>query len=420
MTAQAIAGTGQPTNQNQLPPGSLFGWPMFGTQPRIIPDSGNSGIGATLDISSPVALPTTRLDQLDIVRGMKVLLEIDQTWTAGGGKTLHGSPFFPANQVQFINYQLQAAYNTMNLPGFLAAAFQAVRPSWGDRGLGASTPDNFSVFGQIPQLDGDPTPETFIIDVPFAIKLDEYFDLSSEGQPEQRYSDAIVGVEYMAAQSKVIVPTITMAGGIALTDLLNGPVSKAAGDNTSTYTGTVTKGKMYRDAWWTGQNPASNPPEYAWIYTRDYFRQPTNGQDHVDALIQNTGVSVGQVLSLVAVTWDPAGDSGRGAPVPLADIDHWELVTGGTLQNIKVDPELVQDKMRSLYGSATADNLIAAGIFVFDFCLSEDGSYLSNANAINTYVVNGVQLSCYFDSDSIPGSSARMYVGVEALKMATS
>lgn len=417
---QAIAGTGQPTNQNEYPPGSLFGWPMFGTQPRIIPDSGNGAIGDVLDQSSPVVLPTTRLDQLDIVRGMKVLLELEQTWTEGGGKTLTPSPFFPANQVQFVNFQLQAAYNTINLPGFLAAAFQAFRPSWGDRGLGASTPDNFAIFGQTPNVTGTEDDETFIVDIPFAIKLDEYFDLSSEGQPQQRFTDAIVGVEYMAAQSKVIVPTITMAGGITLKDLLNGPVAKAAGDTTSTYEGQVAKGKLYRDAWWTGQNPASNPPEYAWIYTRDYFRQPTQGQQQVDALIQNTGVSVGQVLSLVAVTWDPDANGGLGSPVALADIDHWELVTGGTLQNIKVDPEMVQDRMRSLYGAATADNLINAGIFVFDFCLSEDGSYLSNANAINTYVVNGVQLSCYFNRDTVPGSKAQMFVGVEALKMATS
>ena len=228
----------------------------------------------------------------------------------------------------------------------------------------------------------------------------------------------------MAAQSRVIVPTITFAPGISTNDLYNSPVSAASGDTTSTYTGGVGQsGKIasiYRDAFWTGQNPASNPPEYAWMYTRDYFKNPTNGQQQSNALIQNTGVSVGQVLSLCTMTWDPAGNSNKGAPVALSDIDHFELVTGGTLQNQKVDPYMVEDRMRSLYGSDVATNLIAAGIFVFDFAKSECGNYYSNADVINTYVVNGVSLNTIFKTDGTPGSNAATYVGVEALKLATS
>lgn len=417
----AIAGAGQATNQSAPAPGSLFGYPMYGTQPRVVVDNGNSALGVTLAQGSQTPLNTTRLDQLDIVRGMKLLCTWTATVTDGEDETPETSPLFPANSVSFIQFQLQAAYNTMNVPGWLAAAFQAFRPSWGDRGLGASTPDNFAVFGGSLAASGDPTTETFVIDVPFAIKLDEYFDLTAEGVPANKYGESLVGVEYMAAQSKVIVPTITFAAGISSEDLYNSPVAKATADTTSTFTdAAVTNGKLYRDAFWTGQSPAGNPPEYAWIYTRDYFVQPTQGQGQVNALIQNTGVSVGQVLSLVAMIWDPAGASGYGAPVPITSIQSWQLITGGTLQNWATDPLIVEDRMRSLYGKTTAGNLIAAGIFVFDFCLSEDGSYLSNANAINTYVVNGVQLSAIFKSGDVPGSSAKMYVGVEALKMATS
>ncbi len=156
------------------------------------------------------------------------------------------------------------------------------------------------------------------------------------------------------------------------------------------------------------------------MYARDYIRQPTQGQSSSDALIQNTGVSVGQVLSMCSATWDPDGASGLGAPVGIDDIDHFEIVTGGTLQNQKVDPYLVVDKMRALYGSDVATNLSEAGFFVFDFAKSECGNYYSNADVINTYVTNGVQLSTVFKSGSVPGTKAQTYIGLEMLKLATS
>lgn len=423
---QAIAGTGQTTNSNAPAPGSLFGVPMYGTQPRLIPDSGNNSIGGTLSQGSSTTLPTTRLDQLDIVRGMKVNLQTTNTWTAGSLQTLTASPWFPGNTISNIRFQLQAAYNTFNLPGFMAAAMQAYRPMWGDSAVGTISPDNFAIFGQAPNLAGTATPENYIVDIPFAFKFDEYFDLTAEGAPVgpngqlSRYYDVICGVQYMAAQSRVVVPTITFAPGIASLDAFNSPVSKASADTTSTYTGSVSVGKMYRDAWWTGQNPASNPPEYSWMYTRDYFKNPTNGQQQSLALIQNTGVSVGQVMSLCVATWDPAANGGIGAPVPFSSIDHFELVTGGTLQNLRVDPSMVVDRMRSLYGSTAATNLTNAGFAVFDFAKSECGSYYSNADCINTYLVNGVSINTYFKSGSVPSSTAATYVGLEALKLATS
>lgn len=420
----AIAGAGSATNQSAPEPGSLFGVPLYGTQPRIIPDSGNSAIGETLSQSSQTTLPTTRLDQLDIVRGMKLNLQSDNTWTAGSLKTLTVSPWAPANMIAAIEFQLQAAYKTYRLTGALAAAFQAFRPMWGSTGVGTIDPDNFATFGSTVHVEGTATPENFIIDIPFAMNFDEYFDLTPEGAPANRYYDALVGVQYMAAQSRVIVPTITYAAGISTSDLYNSPVAAASGDTTSTYTGQVGGSAgvatMYRDAFWTGQNPASNPPEYAWMYTRDYFKQPTNGQAQSNALIQNTGVSVGQVLSLCTATWDPAADSAKGAPVGIDAIDHFEIVTGGTLQNRKLDPYMVIDRMRSLYGSDVATNLSDAGFFVFDFAKSECGNYFSNKDAINTYVTNGVQLTTVFKSGSTPGSTAATYVGVEALKLATS
>jgi hypothetical protein len=430
-SAPAIAGTGAgATNENQAPgPGALFGVPKYGTQRRFVPDQGNSNIGTTLNTGGAVPLATTKLDQLDIVIGEKIYLAIAATYTTGEAMTLTVGTFYPASLVSMITFQLQAAYNTFQLSGALASIIQWYRPMWGSRQVGTINPDPFAATGNptAPTTAGVANDITLAIDIPFAIRFEEYFDLDQEGDATGKYYDALVSPTFMAAQSRNVTPIITMAQGLTVSDLLGGGVTKASDDTLSTFSGTVV-GSMYRDAYWTASNPAGNPTEFPWLYTRASFSQPTNGQAQVGCLIQNTGISVGQVLSLFGFCWDGAADSGLGAIVPFSSIARFELVTGGTLQNINETPAAVADRMRSMYGASPGndgDNAaippgVPDGVFVFDFALDPDGGFLTNANAINTYLVNGVQLNIYFNAGDIPSSTATVYVGVEALKYATS
>jgi len=422
MSSQAVAGTQNgASNASQPAPGSLFGVPKYSTQPRLIPDNGNEQVDFTQITGSQKTAPTTKLDQLDIVVGEKLYISVTDTWTEGGGAdVLQVSPFFPASIIQSITFKLQAAYNTFNLTGPLAAIIQNYRPMWGNRGVGQVRADAFAQPSNVtpPSLSGSATDVNLAIDVPFAMRFDEYYDLSAQGDPQRKLYDAIVSPMYMAAQARVVTPQITAAPGITAQDLLGGPVSKRNADTTSTFTSEDGTLRIVRDAYWTASNPAANPPQYPWLYTRDYFTQPTNGQGKVGCLIQNTGISVGQVLSLFGFVWDPAGDSGFGAPVSFDDIDTFELVTGGSLQNILITPAALTDKMRSMYANLPTD--FPDGVFVFDFAMSEDGNAITNANAINTYLVNGVQLNITFKPGVIPSSTAVVYMGVEALKLATS
>lgn len=415
----AVAGTGTGSTNDAAPaPGSAFGVPMFSTQRRLIPDNMNETLAATPTGGSQSTVPTTRLDQLDIVQGMKLPVQITGKWTHGSGKTLHASPFLPANLIKQITFKLQAAYNTFNLPGFLAAAMQSYRPMWGSRQVGTVTPDVFCGFTGALPTDATDTTYTMNIDIPFAVKFDEYYDLTAKGTPARKLYDAIVSPMFMAAQARVVVPTITLAPMLGNQDLLDSPISGVTADTTSAFSDGAFAGGLYRDAFWTGKDPAGNPPQYAWLYTRDFFQQPTSGQSKVSVLIQNTGVSVGQVMSLCFVTWDPAANTGLGAPVPWSQVDTIEIVTGGSLQNIYISPQVMLDKMRSMYGETVADNLFDAGFGVLDWALNEDGGYLSNSECINTYLVNGVALNLQFNS--APGALATTYMGVEALKLATS
>jgi hypothetical protein len=416
-TGAAISGTG---SQNPPGPGSLFGVPKYSTQRRFVPDNGNNALGVTQNQASQTIIPTTRLDQLDIVIGEKLYIDLVDTWTEGiAPNTLTISPLYPSNLIQQITFKLQAAYNTFNLTGPLAAIIQNFRPMWGNRQVGTVRANPFAKPANAtpPNLVGTSTSLSLAVDIPFAFKFDEYYDLNAQGDPTRKLYDAVVSPMFMAAQARVVVPTIVMAPGVTTLDQLGGAVDKLAADTTSTFTGggSIT---IQRDSYWTASNPAGNPPQYPWLYTRDYFTQPTNGQGRVGILIQNTGVSVGQVLSLFGFVWDPALADGHGAMVPFSSIQSFELVTGGTLQNDFMTPEMMTDRMQSMYANTPTD--FPSGVFIFDRALSEDGSYISNSAAINTYLVNGVQINITFNAGHIPSSSATVYVGVEALKLATS
>ncbi len=427
MTNSGAAQSPQPNN-GAVAPGALFGVPKYGTQRRFVPDNQNESLGATPLATSQVNVQTGRLDQLDIVAGIKQYVSWAGTWTQAAAETLHQSPFGVAAWLLSCNYKLQAAYNTYNLTGPLASLIQAYRPMWGNRAATSIAADPFASETPVKSgsFTGGGTPDVltgnFHVDIPFAMKFDEYFDLTAQGDPRVKLYDALVTPFYMAAQARVVTPTIVIAPALAAGDLLLGPVVKAVSDTTSTFGSGSWSVELKRDAFWTANNPAANPPQYPWLYTRDYFTQPTQGQNKVGILIQNTGVSVGQVLSLFGFVWDPEANSGFGALVPFSSIATFELVTGGSLQNLLLTPAAMEDRMYSR--SPNLQNVAAtangAGGFVLDFALSQDGSMLSNAEAINTYLVNGVQLNITFNAGQAPSASSTVYLGVEALKLATS
>ncbi len=422
-TKPGIGGTpgGGGNNSGAAPgPGSLFRVPMYSTRRRFVSDTRNQNVPIVPDAGGQVPVPLTSLDQLDIVSGIKMYVTgLVETWTNTGG-SLVVSPFFPANMFGQMTYKLQAAYNSFNQTGPLASIIQAFRPLWGSRAVGLVNPNAFAKPSVV-------TPPTFgvaydlpdlAIDVPLAFRFDEYYDLAPKGQPLHRIYDAIVSPQFMAAQARNITPTVNLNPALAVNSVLNGPVARANTDTTSTYAvGTPGKMKLKRDAFWTANNPAANPPQFPWQYTRDFFTQATSGQDAVQVLIQNTGVSVGQVMALYGFIWDPnAGDFGE--VVPFSSIQSFQIVTGGSLLNLDMEPAALKDKMQSMYPNLITD--FPDGVFVFDFAMCEDGGYLTNESCINTYLVNGVSLNIQFKSGSVPSSDSTVYLGVEALKMATS
>lgn len=416
-TGGTPGGGGQ--NQGAAPgAGSLFRVPKYSTRRRFVPDTLNTAVTVSPAGAAQVNVPLTKLDQLDIVKAVKMSITgLVETWTnTGAGLTV--SPFFPASAIQQINFKLQAAYNSFNQTGPLASIIQAFRPIYGWRKDTYS--NRFANPGGNPTFGTAYTSPGLVIDVPLSFHFDEYYDLNAKGDPVRKVYDALVSPQFMAAQARVVTPTVVLAPAMTASDLLGGPVARASADTTSTYAlGTAGTLRVSRDAFWTANSIAANPPQYPWQYTRDYFTQPTSGQSPVTILIQNTGVSVGQVMSLYGFVWDPARNSGLGGVVPLSTaIQKIQVVTGGSLLNYEFTPTEIADRMSSMYGTALAN--FPDGVFVLDFALAQDGGYLTNEECINTYLVNGVAVVITFVAGQVPSSSSTVYLGVEALKMATS
>src|SRR4051794_13823674 len=106
-TRNATGGSpgGGGTNDAQAPgPGSLFRVPKFSTRRRFVPDTLNTAVPVVPNAGGQVPIPFSKLDQLDIVTGIKMYVTgLVETWT-NTGTTLGVSPFFPAsmfNQITF-------------------------------------------------------------------------------------------------------------------------------------------------------------------------------------------------------------------------------------------------------------------------------------------------------------------------------
>lgn len=420
----ATGGTpgGGGTNQSAPVPGSFFRVPKYSTRRRFVPDTLNTAVAVAPAKGVQVNVPLTKLDQLDIVKGLKMTLTgLKETFTTGANPdVLTVSPFYPASKVLEMEVKLQAAYDSYRQTGPLAAIAQAFRPMVGWRKASSQTLNAFcNVGASNPNLAGvQSSAPDMTIDVPLSWHFDEYYDLDQKGNPLGKYYDALVTPQFMAAQARVVNPSVVLAPAIATSDLLHAGVSET-GAATATYAlGQAGTLRVSRDAFWTAKNPASNPPQYPWQYTRDYFASPTSGQSPAQVLIQNTGVSVGQVMSLYGFVWDPDANGGQGQVVPMSSIQKFQLVTGGSLINQEFIPSEVTDRMHSMYNNALGG--FPSGVFVLDFALSEDGGYLTNQECINTYLVNGVALNITFNAGSVPGPKSTVYLAVEALKLATS
>lgn len=428
--------------QQQPPPGALFRWPGMSARPRIVEETGPCVVGATTNLSTAasVAAQYGKFQTLDLDLGFLLELDFTTTFTAGTGKTLTAHPFGIAQWVQQLAVQFESAYNTYRLPGVLALVMQSYRSLFASKQFYSSQlDDSASVLPTSSLVDGVTTGAAswktsllstanfqldvstsgnqqkykLFLEVPVSMYFDIYYELNASGQaigpPATR---AIVSPQRMAATTRNVTPKLTLAQGLSsqpTSATQSGPVSLAAGDALSTFSGSVNS-SWFRDALIPSQSPLTEPPNRMWQYSRDYIQLQTSGAGTVPVPLDDEVPGQGQILSLVFFTFDPALNTNVGGVTPFSAYQTVELLYGSTVQIFQETPQMNQYVWAMQHGS-----VLPTGWFGWDLMLTEDGR-LTNEFAINTLVTAGAQIRVTYNSGSAPGSAATIFVGLEMLK----
>lgn len=417
--------------QAQPVPGEYFRWPGLSAPERVVPEPGPCAPATAFTLRQGVSTKAafSHFENLDIVKGYQLKIDWSTTFTAGTSETITQSPLFPLNLIGDISLSMQAAYKTMNLPGWLAQVMQQYRSFQAPKSF---TTANQNGSGLVPanaegsQLYvGNPmgTPNlalttagaaqsyTTLIEIPLAMYFDLYWELNAaDGQPIGAIPRAIVSPARMAATQRNVTPSVTFSPLLSASDVYDSPASISSSDTTSTASGTATC-SWWRSGWVPTDNPLTEPVGYAWQYARMGLSVQPAGASAPVVNLADDRAGQGQILSLVFGTWDPALNSGIGGFTPPSDYEKLELRKGSTVQLFNDDPQLNYQRWGLQHGAALPLNL-----FGWDLALTDDGR-LTNENALNTLVEAGVQIVPTYSTK--PSNSATLYVGVESLQSVT-
>jgi len=411
--------------------GQWFRVPGLTTQEKSVPDNRNKNLSVTLNQGSSQALPTTTLDQQDIITGLIARIAITETYTPGSGKTITQSTLFPWNYVQMASVNLESSYNAFQMPGILAFVMQSYRPllAGGAGGVGslagsgvntqqgetvtsALTPSPTAAGLTGTTVSTSTSPLYLNLEIPLAATFDVYYEFDAGGNILWKDERRIVSPQYMAATERSVTPNITFAAGmLAQTggSALLSPATIAANDSTSTYAGSATT-TIIRKGYFSPNDPRTVPPVSNSQYARGYFTVPTNGQLSFPIPLASDPVGQGQLLSFIFFIWDPTLNSGIGGVVPYSQVAHIELQTSSSVINYYDTVTENQNRWLEQHGV-----MLPPGFWGFDRALTDDRKF-TNENAINTITVTGVQVVVYFNAGQAASSTSTCYVGMELLK----
>ena len=418
------------TNTSTPPqvPGQYFRWPLLSAPPRMISEAGPCApdTSVTLKQGASVKAPFGHFENLDIVRSYLLELDFDATWTEGTSEVLTQSPLFPLNLVSNISVSMQAAYKTINMPGWLAQVMQQYRGALAPKSFtaldqnGANTiPPNApgsTNFGNTTKLvtpnsavvSGTAYTGSLFLEIPVAQYFDLYWEIDpTDGSPVAAVPRAIVSPARMAATQRNVTPTLTLAQLLGSTDTYDAPVGIAAADTTSTATGTVSC-TWWRDGWVPTDNPLTEPVGFGWQYARMSLDVQPAGAKAPAINLADDRAGQGQILSVVFGCWDPALNGGQGGFTPPANYSQLELRKGSTVNLFQDTPNLNAYRWSQKHGAS-----LPLGLFGWDLALTDDGK-LTNENALNTLVEAGCQIVPTFSTT--PSNNATIYVGVETLQ----
>lgn len=396
--------------QGGIPDGSLFGLP--GVTIYSEQKENNSPVATTLATGSQAtALFPSNFKQTDIVYAWRMLVSINQTYTAGGG-TFTLSPYFPYNFLAVLALNLQNQFDTISyLNGIDAAIFQMIRPqkqeSWIANAIDQNSFSNaYSSQGNIITSSSYTTASTtvtFDIDLLPGFQFDLYYDLEENGMLLNTKAQGIrtfVGPQMMAGTNRIVQPRVIFNQGLSTTAADISPVTVTGG--TPTFSGSATL-NFRRKVSYQPQSSKDAPLLWNWQYSRQTVRGSLSGLSQVTIPLP----LVGQILAFYVRMWDPSSGT-VGAPIPLANITECDVQIGSGLFRYQDTPEDMQSRFLRQHGL-----ILPAGVLCWDMA-TDDFGRLTNAYAINTLTTSGCQVVITFTGTQ--SSTAYYVLGYEALR----
>lgn len=421
---QTQAPAQQPPNARQLnghpniPQGGLFNLPGITYWSEQVENNDQTVVTA-LAGTQVAAQFQASLTNTDILYREIIDVSIVSTNEALAGGTVFKSPYVPYNYVGPIQLSMQNQFNSYDVPsGADAAIFTLIRPQY------YQTPPNYIEANPVEPIDGaqallgvapitsnarsTPTFGTttaykFTIDMPVGMWFDRYFDLEPDGSlvnlaPVRSF----VTPQLMSGSNRVITPRVTMNPIIAA-NIDAGPWVQNTGTSTVTGGDAVTLG-WQRKVVYQPKAHTDTPILWGWQYSRETKQYSLSGRSAADIVLPTTG----QLLCVYYRLVTPGAASG-GATIALSNVTNVWLQYGSGLYKFQDTALRCQRRfMRQHTGLLPFE-----GVLIHDMVIDEMGHF-SNQNALNTLDTSSCKV--HFDFTGAQGTTAVVYIGVEALR----
>ena len=383
--------------QQQMPPGTLFGLPGV-TQPFDQYEN-LTNVVTQLALSNQVPWnPSSPFQKTDIVKWWELEIAVNFGTTVTGA-TL--SPEAPYNFLQNLKLKMQGQYSPLEVAsGFDAWFFQSYRPMRGPgqmnvQNLGGTNYASTYANSAIPQANQTTTGITtnpaggttwnWTLEIPGGLFIDKYWDLAEDGtllpnaQGVVAPQSAFVSPQYMGGGERVVQPQFQYAA-LNSSNLDNGPlVGSTAGAATATV-------NARRIGVYGSANPAVLPPVFNWQYRRSTTIINMGAVTKFDLPI----TEYGQLLSTYARIVNPTSGNYQN----VANITKAQLLYGSNLPRYDDDINTMQRRFGYQHGFVPPQ-----GTVVWDMAATTSGEGISNdARVLNTLTNSNCHVHLEFAS----------------------
>lgn len=383
--------------QQQLAPGSRFSIPPFTDE--IEQPENNDGL--ITSFSQGTTTPVTGIIpfmQSDVMYGWILREEISETYTFTTAITR--SPYFPWSHVGNFLLNMQYQYPSISVEsGFDLHLVNQLYPlrsrysdaiNWGNVPYSGYSSQANSVYSNSYPLPTTGTVEnvTFDLELPASVWFDEYYELDEAGNPLSGPHNGYVSPTNMGGYARVVTPSFKLNPLIPST-YDNGPYIATG---TPSATGSVTH-RIQRIGVLGNVDASVLPQPTNWQYNIAHQRWTLAGVSKIT--IPLNGMFAGQIMAIIVRLFDPAANSGAGAPISVnnSNITQYQITYGGNVQRFT---GRVPDLQRRFFEQHRY--IPEEGVLIFDMATDPQTKKRTNSYLINTLRTAAVNLYINFGS----------------------